>query len=155
MAWLEGWRCQGPGRKGRSFVKQISKVTLQRNLFVHTLCVLHVGSVTHCLNFLHFKNHCCYDTVAENVGCKQITVSVMWNGFSLSVWYLPWKPRMKLGLRALHHNDTHPQIPSACTCASPENHILTRGTRSTASPPPTGKRVTQSELFTDDGAAPL
>lgn len=78
MAWLEGWRCQGPGRKGRSFVKQISKVTLQRNLFVHTLCVLHIGSVTHCLNFLHFKNHCRYDTVAENVGCKQITVSVMW-----------------------------------------------------------------------------
>lgn len=50
----------------------------------------------------------------------------------------------------------HPPSNSLCLyCTSPENHILTRGTHSTASPPPTGKTVTQSELFTDDGAAPL
>lgn len=50
----------------------------------------------------------------------------------------------------------HPPLNSLFLyCTSPENHILTRGMQSTASPPPTGKMVTQSERFTDDGAAPL
>lgn len=50
----------------------------------------------------------------------------------------------------------HPPSNSLCLYyTSPENHILTGGTQLTTSPPPTGKTVTQSELFTDDGAAPL
>lgn len=89
------------------------------------------------------------------MGCKQIIVSVMWTASASLSAIFPLKTMYEAGFVGAP-TQWHPPSNSLCLyCTSPENHILTRGTQSTASPPPNGKTVTQSELFTDDGAAPL
>lgn len=87
--------------------------------------------------------------------CKQITVFVMWiTSASLSGIF----PLLNhTGAWASESSTTRlpPSDSQYLYCTSPENHILRRGTQSTAMPPWTGKLVTQSELFTDDSVAPL
>lgn len=75
--------------------------------------------------------------------------------FSLAVWYLSLTNHA-WGWASESSTTRLPPSNSLCLyCMSPENHILRRGTQSTAMPPWTGKLVTQSELFTDDCVAPL
>lgn len=83
----------------------------------------------------------------------------MWKTFaSLSGIFPLTKPRSRSGSWEPHHKTPTHQFPVLVLCRPREPHPVEwrgGGVQSAAMPPWTGKSVTQSELFTDEGIAPI